>query len=430
MKHAHAHKIVTVNYRNLTFFQLSKLDPSETGTIQRTFISEAEKRFGWLSSVIYKAIVEKDILALGRQVIELQQYTVEEAIKRIKERQFDFPRSAQKVDAFMDWLDEMEQSSVLEVIRRPIGIRGTGEEAWTDTFIRSSYAKGIARGKKELKKANYNIPRLATNPDDEVRLSFNQPFHADRVGLIYTRTYNDLKGVTKAMDTQISRELAQGLAEGRGPLDIARAIVDRVDKIGTTRAKTIARTEVMRAHHSANVAEYKRAGVLGIKVVAEWETAADPCPICESLSDGKPFYDIDEIEGLIPAHPNCRCVAVPVPADYADKVVPDTVEEVHGFLPDCHDVLPLGLVTGKARECLTPKDKERVKRAKDSYEPMTKKKQSKAKQNEKKLANSLSNSKHIGDRGIWWPKFVYDCMAGWLDIGQCIYLLYLALAVD
>ena len=42
-------------------------------------------------------------------------------------------------------------------------------------------------------------------------------------------------------------------------------------------------------------------------------TAGDEnvCPICEDISDSGP-YDLDTAEGLIPAHPACRCAFVPV----------------------------------------------------------------------------------------------------------------------
>jgi len=139
------------------------------------------------------------------------------------------------------------------------------------------------------------------------------------VGLIYTRTYRGLKGITDEMDKQISQVLAQGMAEGRNPNTIAKALADRVDKIGITRARILARTEVIRAHHTATIQEYKNWGVVGVKVLAEWVTAGDSrvCPDCLRMSRkdngfGKGIYTLDQIAGLIPLHPQCRCVALPM----------------------------------------------------------------------------------------------------------------------
>lgn len=51
----------------------------------------------------------------------------------------------------------------------------------------------------------------------DIDVIFNAPFYLERVGLVYTRTYTDLKGITDTMASQISRVLAQGMAEGRNP---------------------------------------------------------------------------------------------------------------------------------------------------------------------------------------------------------------------
>jgi len=98
------------------------------------------------------------------------------------------------------------------------------------------------------------------------------------------------------------------MAEGKNPRTIARELYkdvkNRVDKIGKVRSRMIARTEIVRAHHIANIQEYRQAEVEGVKVQAEWVTGAGACPICIGLAEDK-VYTLDEIEALIPAHPNC-----------------------------------------------------------------------------------------------------------------------------
>lgn len=70
-------------------------------------------------------------------------------------------------------------------------------------------------------------------------------------------------------------------------------------------------------HHKANIDEFKAAREEGINLFAEWDTAGfDVCDICEefAMKDngyGKGIYKIEDIEGLIPACDNCRCVAIP-----------------------------------------------------------------------------------------------------------------------
>ena len=155
---------------------------------------------------------------------------------------------------------------------------------------------------------------------------FLQPIHADRAGLIYTRTYSELKGVTDAMENQMSQVLSQGIIDGKGPLQIAREMNNRIEQAGGNlaivdeagtglraidRARMIARTEVIRAHHVANINTYREAGLEGVSVQAEWSTAGDD-RVCEKCAELQGLiYSLDMIEGMIPLHPQCRCVALP-----------------------------------------------------------------------------------------------------------------------
>lgn len=411
---AHAHHSREPGWTSgLTFAQLSKLDPSKMLPISREFMADAQRRFKWLMTVIWKAVVDLDVLDVGGAAERSQVVTMmalrtaalmdpEDVIAQLKPKQYAFPRSAAKVEGFMGWLDEMEQKSVLEISRRPGAVRGM-EQAWSDVYVHSAYQKGVARGREELRAAGYNVPSFSPDAGQDVSIAFNQPIHADRLGLAYTRSFTDLKGITKAMDTQISRVLSEGLAAGRGPMQIARDINDRVSKIGLTRAKTLARTEVMRAHHSANMGEYRNAQAMGIKMVAEWETGATPCDICSSLAQ-KRVWQIDEIEGMIPVHPNCQCVAVPLPADFAGKEVKDAVEGASGYLPDCssimHDIIPPYLLQANTlmelleqRACLTEPDRKRVGKALAAYHPSTKALQDLARANEMRLVKGLRRAK-------------------------------------
>jgi len=129
------------------------------------------------------------------------------------------------------------------------------------------------------------------------------------------------------MDTQISQILAQGLIDGDHPSIITRKLLATINgsgvgELGITdslgrfipaqrRADMLARTEIIRAHHVANIQEYKNWRAMGVTVRAEWSTAGGKrvCEICAGM-DGKSF-ELEEIENMIPQHPMCRCIAVP-----------------------------------------------------------------------------------------------------------------------
>lgn len=279
-------------------------DPSRTLAIQNRWIRDFERRFKRLKAQIYQAVVTLDCFGL------IQRTPV--VLAEIAPRQFQFSRDDKKIEGFMSWLEDMEAKGLLEMEYRA-GMFA-GPEPWTNLYIRSTYQQSIAKARQELISQGYDIPEMGgvdLTGADPAALAFNQPFHAERVATIYTRAYNELKGVTAAMNQQISRVLAQGLMEGKGPREIARDMVDRVDNIGIVRARMIARTETVFAHHQATCNTYEQWGVKGVTVEVEFLTAGyNVCPVCARLS-GK-IFTIEEIRGMIPVHPNCRCAAIPV----------------------------------------------------------------------------------------------------------------------
>jgi len=294
--------------------QGTRRDPTRTTTLRARFIRDMNRRWNLLLIDIRKSIVEQD--CFGIQLDRIIPLAATGA------REFAFTRTQDKVDAFMRWLEQQQSQGILELVTRPGLQRGT-EAAWTDTYIRTAYETGVRRGRQELRMAGYR-----TTPIESITGGLSgvieQVYHADRLGVLYTRTFEDLRSVTQFTNAQIRRQISDGLttgltrgmAEGKSPRTIARELYkdvkNRVDKIGKVRSRMIARTEIVRAHHIANVQEYRQAEVEGVKVQAEWVTGAGACPICIGFAEDK-VYTLDEIEALIPAHPNCGCVAKPIP---------------------------------------------------------------------------------------------------------------------
>ena len=293
-----------------------KRDPTRTTLLRKQFVAQMTIRFRNLKRDINTSIIDNDGFGLMSKPLL--------TFAAAPYRAFAFPTAAEKVDSFMQWLREQEDEGILELIYGE-GREIAGSSEWMNTYIDTAYKRGLRRGNSELVKAGLPsaLPGL---PAFSITAIFNRPIHADRVGILYSRVFSELKGITHAMDQQISRVLAQGMIEGLGPMQIARQINDRVDKIGLTRAKVLARTEIIRAHHVATINTYREAGLLGVKVMAEWATAGDArvCDLCADL-EGKVFT-LDEIEGMLPRHPNCRCCALPAKVGELMPTIP--IEEV------------------------------------------------------------------------------------------------------
>lgn len=272
----------------LTANAARRYDPTKTTTLRQQFEREAVRRFKSLRRAIVRELVDLDGFGL-----------------RTNAGRFDFPRDADKTGSFMAWLRQQVDAGILE-IRPGETVQSAADRNWSSVYVRSAYHKGMGHSAAELRRDGVSVaPEWITE-------AFTRPFHADRVGLIYTRSYDELRGITSEMDRQISRALADGMARGDGARTLSAALLDRVDKIGITRARMMARTETIRAHAEASLNSYQEAGIMGIDVRAEFQTARDDkvCQICKAIADGGP-YTIDTARGIIPAHPNCRCAWVP-----------------------------------------------------------------------------------------------------------------------
>jgi hypothetical protein len=298
-----------------------------------------------LARDIKKAIIEDDVFGLIEPRHELVKIiTVYESPGK---EAFKFSTSQDKVSQFMKWLKQQEKKGLLQTTN--INTSGAPiEKAWTDMYISDSYKRGVTRARYEMGAAGMGTPGIEETGG--ISASMSTPFHMDRVGMLYARTFEDLKGITAQMDSQISRILSQGIIDGDGPQLLAGKIVEsiqgktgelsliRKSKLGNDiiinprqRAMTLARTEIIRAHHSAMVQEYKNWAVEGVVVKAEWVTAGfNVCDKCLALEKGgdNGVYSLNEIEGMIPAHPNCRCIALPTMPEKGVKKVEKVEEKV------------------------------------------------------------------------------------------------------
>lgn len=290
-----------VDYKSLIVVNKAtqNYDPTRTTVLRAQFMKDMDRRFVSLGRLIKQAVIEDDVFGLIEPKHSLVKIINVNADTPGKEA-FKFSTSQDKVSQFMKWLKEQEKKGLIQTTT--INTSGTPiDKAWTDQYIADSYKRGVTRARYEMGTAGMGTPGIEETGG--ISASMSTPFHMDRVGMLYARTFEDLKGITAAMDANISRILSQGMVDGDGPRSLAGKIVDATG-VSRNRAMTLARTEIIRAHHSAMVQEYKNWAVEGVVVKAEWVDAGfNVCPKCAE-NNGK-IFDLNEIEGMIPAHPNC-----------------------------------------------------------------------------------------------------------------------------
>lgn len=264
-------------------------DPTKTTVLRAKYERELVRRFKMIKSQIRKKIITDNAFGMITNAGD-----------------FDFPTRTAKVAAFNRWLDRMVKQGLLERTEG-VPMESAASKSWQNIYLRSAYQKGLAGAAGSMRSDGVEIS------DRWIDGGFYRPIHADAVGLIYIRAYSDLEGISKAMDTKISRTLAEGMAGGESMESIADDIDQAVDGIGIVRARMLARTEVIRAHAEATLNTYEEAGIEGVEVMSEFATAGDEnvCPECEDL-EKKGEFTLEEARGVIPVHPNCRCAWLPV----------------------------------------------------------------------------------------------------------------------
>lgn len=270
---------------------MSTQDPTGTKTLRADFESECYHRFRDLKGDIREAVVRLDVLDLGAQRAENSAPDPE---------RFRFLSNPEKREQFQAWLRTQIDDGVLEPLDSRAVRRG---EHYSAQYVKKGYEKGVTDAGAKLRAAGVDA--------EQIQDVGNHPVHASKLEQVYTRTYDGLEGITQEMDTQISRELSDAIANGYSPDKAARNLNDRVDTIGITRARTLSQTEIINAHATGALDRYESAGFAEVEIEAEYLTANDSsvCPKCESLHGN--IYSIADARELIPHHPGCRCTVAP-----------------------------------------------------------------------------------------------------------------------
>lgn len=219
---------------------------------------------------------------------------------------YDFPNDLARIQAYKDWLVNLINQGLLstELQNKP----------WLAEYIESAYKQAVITSFQQVQAAKASSSPIPVNPSPMAPFYsqvFGGPIEQIRVQLLYTRAFDLLKGVTDQMAANMSRVLADGLANGLGAREVARNLVKEVTDLGKKRALVIARTELIHSYAEGQLDTFEKLGIEEVGAEIEWKTAGDlkVCPKCQLL-EGKRFK-ISEARGRIPLHPNCRCAWIP-----------------------------------------------------------------------------------------------------------------------
>ena len=136
-----------------------KYDPTRTTALRQKFEGRAASKFRWLKGRINDAVISGDGFGL-----------------KTNRGEFDFPRSADKVSAFMAWLQQQANAGILE-IRQGETLARAAERAWSTTYVRAAYQRGMSMSASQLRQQGVDVA------PDWVTPAFTRPYHVDSVGV-------------------------------------------------------------------------------------------------------------------------------------------------------------------------------------------------------------------------------------------------------
>lgn len=262
-----------------------KTGPAKIATLADRYGGELASRYRTLKGLVRQTVDRSDALRLNRDALASPR------------GDFGFDDDDRKEEAFMRWFRQAQRDEVLE----PVGDAALRNgRHYTAKYVRSSQRGGLRHAGKELRKAGFDVS------DSDVESAFNARIRSDQLRTLYRRQFTALEGITDSVGTDVSRELTEGLLAGENPRDVADSINDRVDSIGVTRGRVLARTELSRSYNAAAAGRYQEYGVEKVEILV-----SGPCAACQKLKAGDP-YPVEKAAGLLPNHPNCVCSLSPV----------------------------------------------------------------------------------------------------------------------
>lgn len=298
----------------------NRIDPTRTITLRKKMERDLTRRFSVIKRAIRDLLFSQDAFGLKKgapnEASRLGRLQTANTVPdgnynsgynfctsdSVVNTRWAFLSTDQQIKSFELWLQQQLNTQLLQ------------NELW-EQYVQDAYAKGQGRAFEDtmrgIKAAGQNQDFFNGTKSEFLRSAFGHPPSVEKVKILAGRVFTDLKGVTEAMATQLSRTLVDGLIRGDNPNVIARNLNQQVTKIGINRARTIARTEIIRAHAEGQLDAFDRLGVTELGVMAEWTTANDTrvCQLCDPLEGV--VLTPQEARGLLPRHPNCRCAWVP-----------------------------------------------------------------------------------------------------------------------
>jgi len=319
------------------------LEPTRTKTLRNRWLKDFTRRFRMVHRDVNRWLFD----ASFRANPTFTPFVTSTTVTNVRHEPYQFTSDPQSIVNFMLFLQTRIDNYVLSVNRASTG-QLTGYSGWMVKYANNAYLRGIKASQAQLRAlgvplallldqaevaqlAGGIVPQLAvTDTANQTVLVTRtyvlapvmvKPIHLEALRIAYTRDFTDLQGITDAMSQQIRREITLGMEAALPTREIAKNINNRIDKIGLTRAKTLARTEVGRSFRLASINDAESmAEEIGLDIDWHylWDTAQDERVRSSHARRHGRIFTREEVLLLI-GDPNCRCATPAVLPEFENR---------------------------------------------------------------------------------------------------------------
>lgn len=222
--------------------------------------------------------------------------------------------SADRIDSFESRLEEILYRNVLIPVRTILDtssqeISQLGAQRFYNEWAAKHHVNNVV---DTTTKSNKHFrTKLPLDADITTNAWFISTY--DKARTIARKAYNYIKGQVSRLITKTVGRYSNVVQTGTDPSTILKEVKNDIETT-LSEVQSTAQDNVYAAYATGQVAAIKNLPIQAVSVIVEWQVRRDNsgkidskvCPLCKIL-DGHVFTP-DQIEGLLPRHPNCRCV--------------------------------------------------------------------------------------------------------------------------
>ena len=279
----------------------SKVDPAGTNDLETKAIRDFQKRLNRLARLIAELIRRIPVVVV-----------------QVNVRRYQYLIDGEEYRRLLASFDELIAAVLLE---------GGLEELWLlELYVLPAMRRGV--GAEWANLSAQSLEYAAMNPT--LAEVLRRPEYANRVALVKSRVFEEMEGFSMSVRNIASRILADGIARGQNPLQVAKTLEKGI-KVSAARARRIARTEIPMALRRAGWDEARDArDQLGIRYKLLHLSALSPTTRETHAERHGNLYTDDEVREWYAEAANainCKCAQRTLMVDKdGNPLVPSTVE--------------------------------------------------------------------------------------------------------